>query len=225
MKPFILYGAIAAASGAAPAIINDPYCFLPLTDDANDVSGNARHFTETGAGVTYDTTKAAFDGVDYLTGPAGFLETATDITWTLWVQTPSSDLQRLLFRGEANVSIPQPILQYMPLITAGDIVFYTHDGSGNNLISRETDLSSLTFIACRWNNSTKLLEASVNGGAWTTHTADDVCGTSTETQNIGGGAGFNWLGSITHCGVWQRVLTDAEVALLYNGGTPLNPME
>jgi hypothetical protein len=108
--------------------------------------------------------------------------------------------------------------------------FFIHVGGG----SEETITSGVPLVADTWymlavgyDVATNEIWMSVNGAAKTRQAlvGNPPVGPAATPFRLGNpqpAAGIEWYGEIDEVGFWRRVLTDAEISRLYNGGAGLS---
>jgi hypothetical protein len=202
------------------ALTDNLQAFYKLSD-LSDSSGNNRTLTNNG-NVSFASGKlgnaAVFDSTNYLQGPSGILPTSSnsDYALSLWVNF-------------ASVSVPDAIMLISPVGVGGFCLYYAANWYGSvGLAVSQYGISDTRFDWFPTENTWH--HVVIN------KVVDDVSvlinGTLIGTNNfnpsfddkdlaIGGvweaPQGLN--GSIDSVGIWNRALTGAEVAELYNNGT------
>lgn len=150
-----------------------------------------------------------------------------DFTITAWVYLatkPGSSMQAVT---KNNATGNQRGYQ-ITWSTATDrfVAFISSDGTSTNQTSLTASnfgapaTTTYYFLALRYNAATDTLSISVNDG--TPNTASHAGGAFANTAQfqIGANVGAStWNGRIDEVGIWKRLLSDAEITDLYNGGS------
>jgi hypothetical protein len=198
------------------ALTNNLLAFYKL-DNTTDSSGNGNTLTNNG-NVTFASGKlgnaAVFDGSNYLQATDSNLPSGqSSRTISCWYKTTSN--------SEVNV------LAYGAQSFNGGVVLYSQN-DGKFIFSQYGDgiISTSSLNDNNWHN----IVVTYDGTNWILYVDGSIndqkaMGTDTQLTEllIGGawGGGGNFDGSVDAVGIWNRALSDAEVAELYNNGTGL----
>lgn len=178
------------------------YADYPLTADAGDVSGNSRDGTNHD-GVIFDPVDGAtFDGTNYLSVPAPFLDDAGDMSFMLWVKAPADS------QGSST-----RVLQKTPgSVDSGWLLAPNIDGGGdNNYLDfyapnpAQTGVNHVTtaipvfddtwhLICVRYTAATPLLEIAVDDGSFVSYSDVPMLPCTEEMDT--GGPGLFFTGQI-----------------------------
>ena len=190
------------------ALTDNLQAFYKLSD-TSDSSGNNRTLTNNG-NVSFASGKignaAVFDGSNYFSSDVS-LDMSQSGSISFWVKLNDvSGWQTILGGTGLNIGVDPTNSQLfvndfssMPQLFVNG---YTLDNSWVHL----------TIVA-----DASDLKVYFNG----TSNATASNGLGYPTINIGGTGNENFIGSIDAVGIWNRALSDAEVAELYNNGTGL----
>jgi hypothetical protein len=200
----------------APSLTTGLQAFYKL-DDTSDSSGNGNTLTNNGD-VSFASGKignaAVFDGSNYLQATDSNLPSGQSArTISCWYKTTSNSDLNVLTYGSQSYN--------------GGVVLYSQN-DGKFIFSQYGDgiCSTSSLNDNNWHN----IVVTYDGTNWILYvdgSANDQKEMGTDTQLaellIGGafGGGGNFDGSIDAVGIWNRALSDAEVAELYNSGTGL----
>ena len=185
--------------------------------DLSDSSGNNRTLTNNG-NVSFASGKignaAVFDESNNLELQENLLALKTEFTVSSWVKTADNDayvlacggLEGILVVNEGGLFTFNASTGYSPIQSSQ----YVNDDSWHHLVA--------TFN----NGSVKLYVDGVMDG--TGETDSVVPDSNSSKTTIGQQPNDSWasfVGQIDAVGIWNRALSDAEVAELYNNGTGL----
>lgn len=188
-------------------------------DDTSDSSGNGNTLTNSG-GVTFASGKignaAVFDGSNYLTIPSSPSLVLADTSWniSLWVNFNT------VAGGEQNIieSFTPPAGPGWTLyLINGNIEFYT----GSEPITTVSVQANQWYNIVVNRNDQGDLKIFINGNLEYTGSHNV---TSFEGDWVIGSRGTDSSflnGSMDAVGIWNRALSDAEIAALYNNGAGL----
>jgi hypothetical protein len=213
-----------------PNLNNGLQAFYKLSD-TSDSSGNNRTLTNNG-NVSFASGKvgnaAVFDGSNYLSSNFAF---PSQSNWTLsfWInQAQENPTDATTAIGNwGNDEYEQFIITTYEQGFASYKIALRGD-SGNSYYNFNSgitpNIGSWDFVVVRFFNNEKI-EMSVNGGQWVTdNTPVNITSNGGNPFVIGTlGEVTSWgiIGQIDSVGIWNRALSDAEVAALYNNGTGL----
>jgi hypothetical protein len=209
----------------------------PFNGNANDESGNGNNGEVNGASLGQDRTGAAnaaysFDGVnDRITIANNLIGSATITSYSisLWFRSEQEVAGFFIIDREAS---NWSYKYFFQLNTFGDgsIRFSTHDGGtlANGLTTAQTDLNN-----DEWTHAVAVLDMSVpqmrlyiNGqldatGPVPHPTAWNPAPTGTTIGNSTGPGGqyYPYAGFLDDIGVWDRALTEVEVAALFESSS------
>jgi arabinan endo-1,5-alpha-L-arabinosidase len=185
--------------------------------DLYDSSGNNRTLTNNG-NVSFASGKlgnaAVFDETNSLDIPENLLAGKTQASVSLWVKTTDNDgylvsaggLEGITVVNEGGVFTFNTVSGYTPIQTPQ----FINDGEWHHCVA--------TFL-----NGDVVLY--IDGQQSSTGQTDSVIADSGKTKmTIGKQPDDDWasfVGQIDAVGIWNRALSDAEVAELYNNGTGL----
>jgi hypothetical protein len=191
-------------------------------DDLSDSSGNNRTLTNNG-NVSFASGKlgnaAVFDGSNYLSSTGNAVLGTSDFSVGGWVNaTNLDDSQKMYYVGGSNGFT----------ISLMDGVLHTANANVADLYDfNSTDITNNSWFHLLVKRSGAIFTAYVNGQSIGTHDSGDTVEFTGDSQFIGAyiGGGYNLDGQIDAVGIWNRALSDAEVAELYNNGNglELNP--
>ena len=195
------------------ALTDNLLAFYKLSD-LTDSSGNNRTLTNNG-NVSFASGKignaAVFDGSNYLdVSMASLPQGSQDRTISLWFNSSKTGSQVPLYYG--NASEGELVLFYIDQNTVivspyGDGLASSEqlsDGNWHHILFETNNQTWLLYIDGVLKDS-QYRSTSTNGTALT----------------IGSGSDGNVEGQIDAVGIWNRALSNAEVAELYNNGTGL----
>jgi arabinan endo-1,5-alpha-L-arabinosidase len=196
------------------ALTDNLQAFYKLSD-LSDSSGNNRTLTNNG-NVTFASGKignaAVFDGSNYLTNSVN-ISNYSGLTIAMWIKETESG--KIFFgipsQNEANIYISNHVGNIACSFQSGfDITdsFNLADGEWHHVVSSLDSNNSIRLYA-----DGNLLQLVENTNA--------VLSNSGNVGYIGAWEGSYGAstGSIDAVGIWNRALSDAEVAELYNNGT------
>jgi hypothetical protein len=199
------------------ALTDNLQAFYKLSD-LSDSSGNNRALTNNG-NVTFASGKignaGVFDGNNYLSGTGNIVFGTSDFSVAGWVNATNLDgSQKMYYVGGSNgftISLMDGILH-----TANANVADLYDFNSS-------DITNNSWFHLLVKRSGAIFTAYVNGQSIGTHDSGDTVEFTGDSQFIGAyiGGGYNVEGQIDAVGIWDRALSDAEVAELYNNGTGL----
>jgi hypothetical protein len=195
-------------------------------ENVNDETANANNLTNTNT-VTFTSGKIG-NAATFTTASAQQLSHASNATlqvgghdWTMvgWVKFTTSGLYGVV--AKADFSVPEFYLFGRP--DAGTWLSTVWNGSGYQSIPNITGCTTGTWYmyAIRYNNTTKQYQVSINLG-----TPSSV--TMTTAMPAGSGplkfshneSGYDYLtGQHDDAALWDRWLTDGELAIIYNSGS------
>ena len=199
------------------AITNNLLAFYKL-DNTNDSSGNNRTLTNNG-NVSFASGKignaASFDGQNYFSSTGNAVLGTSDFSVAGWVNATNLDSsQKMYYVGGSNgftISLMDGILH-----TANADVADLYDFNSS-------DITNNSWFHLLVKRSGAIFTAYVNGQSIGTHDSGDIIEFTGDSQFVGAyiGGGYNLEGQIDAVGIWNRALSDSEVAALYNNGTGL----
>lgn len=251
LLPLILFSQVIIdqhnfVGGGTPGngLLNDLALYLKsdeLSGQLLDATGNGRHLSELDGTVTTDTgilnTSRVYDGTAMAVNAYAAWNDFTGVSFTfgcwMYIDTmpPVNTGHMLISKGDASGGIQ---LQFV------------HDNSGNKRvnISINSVTSSYTpspdmaedtwyFVVGRYDLATQKVKVSFGAGGTLTHHTDSFA-TITLASNPGdfalAGTTEIWgiypdrqmfAGRLDEIFVYRRRLSDADISLIYNGGTPL----
>jgi hypothetical protein len=199
------------------ALTDNLQAFYRLSD-TSDSSGNNRTLTNNG-NVSFAPGKignaAVFDGSNYLSSTGNAVLGTSDFSVAGWVNATNLDgSQKMYYVGGSNgftISLMDGILH-----TANANVADLYDFNSS-------DITNNSWFHLLVKRSGAIFTAYVNGQSIGTYDSGDTIEFTGDSQFIGAyiGGGYNLEGQIDSVGIWNRALSDAEVAALYNNGTGL----
>jgi len=188
--------------------------------DLTDSSGNNRTLTNNG-NVSFASGKlgnaAVFDGSNYLVVNE-FISNLTEFTFSCWLKTTTQD--GVIFDSEGN-----GILNAMACNEGGTISFNLKDGWN--------PVRSTTYVNDdSWHHCVGVFDGASNTGKvfidgvleGIDNTFPSYISQGDTIISLGKVSNLEWaylIGQIDAVGIWNRALSDAEVAELYNTGTGL----
>jgi hypothetical protein len=210
------------------ALTDNLQAFYKLSD-LSDSSGNNRTLTNNN-GVAFSAGKlgnaAVFDGSNYLYQSFLNAEINESLTILAWVYPESSGEIKIAGFDRSGQSI------YFGIINDGQLFADIGTGAFNGALDESNTLrvtiNQWNFVGIRWNQTTKQWTTIVNSSTESLEKQDlsMIAGSILQTY-IGAGqeASNSFVGKIDAVGIWNRALSDAEVAELYNSGNglELNP--
>ena len=201
------------------ALTDNLLAFYKL-DNLTDSSGNGNTLTNNGD-VTFSSGKignaAVFDGSNYLSSTGNAVLGTGDFSVAGWVNATNLDsYQKMYYVGGSNgftISLRDGILHTAKANVADLYDFNSSDIANNSWFHLLVKRSGAIFTAY------------VNGQSIGTYDSGDVIEFTADSQFIGayidGLEGYSLEGQIDAVGIWNRALSDAEVAALYNSGAGL----
>jgi hypothetical protein len=205
------------------ALTDNLQAFYKLSD-LSDSSGNNRTLTNNG-NVSFASGKlgnaAFFDGSNNLKSSLVVPYSTSDVTLSLWLKAPATSQWRTFFGSAFNTGVAR--INYG--INDADQIFINDAGNGGPVLTLsnytvDDTWQHIVAVVTNSGDSVKFYRAG--------NLVDEITGAalgSTEVW-IGGGVGYPveadfFNGQIDAVGIWNRALSDAEVAELYNNGTGL----
>jgi hypothetical protein len=205
------------------ALTDNLLAFYKLSD-LSDSSSNNRTLTNNG-NVTFASGKignaAAFDGSNYLYQNSLNAEINESLTILAWVYPESSSEIKIAGFDRSEQSIYLGIINGQLFADVGTGAFNGAFDESNTL---RTTINQWNFVGIRWNQTTKQWTTIVNSNTEILEKQDlsMIAGSILQTYIGAGQAASNsFVGKIDALGIWNRALSDAEVAELYNNGTGL----
>jgi len=218
------------ASQTLPISTGGLEAWWELNDDGvwADSSGNGRHLTETGTGVTNVTNGGAdgtsdsadfpgTDSTDYLSRTAeAWMDVTTDFTLICWIKMDDTIGAKAWYDRYDNG-------QGFSIYSSGDdIIFYLNNVSTNQLaVFNILSAGAWAFIAARREGDNYDLRVNTTNDTQLTDTtgpngleAEDL-GIGRRTESV---ASFEAAGEMQRVSWWSRRLSDAELDSLYNNG-------
>jgi len=199
------------------ALTDNLQAFYKLSD-LSDSSGNNRTLTNNG-NVSFAAGKlgnaGVFDGSNYLSSTGNAVLGTSDFSVSGWVNATNLDgSQKMYYVGGSNgftISLMDGILHTANANVADLHDFNSSDITNNSWFHMVVKRSGPTFTAY------------VNGQSIGTQDSGDTIEFTGDSQFIGAyiDGGYNIEGKIDAVGIWNRALSNAEVAELYNNGTGL----
>jgi hypothetical protein len=210
------------AGSSGPASPPDPLAGLAawwrLLDNGNDFSGHFLDLQDMAAAVTFDGTGAVFpgSGSDLRTVEiVGLADTGLSLAVWFKPDDTSFDLADLLADYVASFPFPQRILRLYWQFSAGRFV-YTR--AGNSLLAVQAITTDWQHVVLT-QAADGVTALYYNGGLVTSGSVPYGTNPAGSYTQLGG----EYAGMMRHVGMWSRVITPAEVSLLWGGGTPFDP--
>jgi hypothetical protein len=208
------------------SLTNGLQAFYKL-DDTSDSSGNNRTLANNG-NVTFASGKlgnaAVFDGSNYLVTDQSSELSLNEISFSAWVYPVSNSDNLVILCQNFDDSSPWFLHPYEGELRVtggggGTYVFGFDDPNNTSIVP----LNQWSHVATTYVTATKTWKCFVNGV-----NAAVITDESWPSINPFTGVSIGWHpgnikfnGSIDALGIWNRALSDAEVAALYNSGTGL----
>ena len=201
------------------ALTDNLQAFYKLSD-TSDSSGYNRTLTNNG-NVTFAPGKigdaGVFDGTNYLSSTGNAVLGTGDFSVSGWANATNLDSsQKMYYVGGSNgftISLMDGILH---TANAGVADLYDFNSP---------DITNNSWFHLLVKRSGAIFTAYVNGQSLGTYDSGDVIEFTGDSQFIGayidGLEGYSLEGKIDAVGIWNRALSDSEVAELYNNGTGL----
>ena len=209
------------------ALTDNLLAFYKL-DNTNDSSGNNRTLTNNG-NVSFASGKignaAVFDGSGQFSIPSLDYQTGSDISVSGWFKKNSTDnsgtgiLTCYYYGGGANGPFTLwdegSALHYMFVNSEGNVL--------DNVVTTSLEADVWYNMLFTYNQSTSELKGYLNGSVVLNEQVSGLMSKNAATFEIGSGENGNFMfnGSIDAVGIWNRALSEQEVAALYNNGTGL----
>lgn len=142
-----------------------------------------------------------------------------DFSWSLWVGNSTAGIKAFLCKGTAYGAGTSQIVIGRTTSGAAGVYCEISSGAANTLITGEAISTTFRHVLVTFAKATKLLQIFVNGTKYTKTISAAV-------PDAGGdmlvgrfyATTFSAGADIDELGFWNRVLTDDEVAELYNAG-------
>ena len=203
------------------SLTNGLQAFYKL-DDTSDSSGNGNTLTNNGD-VSFASGKignaAVFDGSNYLaTNSSSFPAGNSDRSVSAWFKTNNAGNYNILL----SYGSPQENSSFgLSVTNSGDIEFaaYSNDFQGNTFVA-DGNWHHVVGVNSSNNGRSLYLDGiliATNSNPINTQTENSELKIGEWTVSFGG----SMNGQIDAVGIWNRALSDAEVAELYNTGTGL----
>ena len=215
-------------------LLNGLVLWLPLNEasgDAIDISGNGRNFTQSGtvsAGAgKISGARGPFSVSNYFSRTDASIDPISSWSFNCWFFLTTRTATVNLF-GKDNPTVAGNRQLILQAYNAGS-------GQANAGLFKATDVTTLVQMAPAstgsWYNfnayhdaPAKTLGIRMNGGGWTTATYTGSLQAATANpvtvgNRPGAGADAPVTGLLDEVGWWNRVLTAAEFAALYNSGS------
>jgi len=181
-----------------------------------------------GAGIIRNGAQFASANSEYLStvsaDTALFSFGDADYTLAFWVNLDSLGASQNVLSKYSSDTVRDYFIQY---VTGSDFFrFIVYDGATNTigLVASAAGVSTGTwyFVVAYHDATNNLVGISVNGAAPTTAATTGTAASTASLFYAGGrqgGAALQYMdGRADEVGVWRRVLTNAEIAYLYNNG-------
>jgi hypothetical protein len=194
--------------------------------DTSDSSGNNRTLTNNG-NVSFASGKignaAVFDGSNYFSNANLNLNGAEAVTCSVWFKGPEQGGQKIIVSKWNEWGVSSQFVMTKSSLDDIRLLLLNQDGS-------YVEANAGSFIVDEWNHATFAYNGSevkffLNGNLQDTQSfsggllnSDAIFAIGTSQEGLGS---QEWTGSIDAVGIWNRALSDAEVAALYNNGTGL----
>lgn len=212
---------VSFASPSVPA----PAHFWPLdaVNGPNDVAGTANlaEVYATGS-VTYSSFGASFDGTDFLTAGATLIPYPSSYSITFWC---SSNLIGTVLGVAVAAWSDSPSDLFASFIAAdGTMQYYVKDT--NDLIGASISSSFKAvagqqfFVALTYDETTLAAGLSINGGPLLSVIMPDPRRNGSDSFAVGGTVNYPLSGTVGFVRLFNTVLTQGQIASLYNKGTP-----
>jgi len=205
--------------------------------DANSLDSTSNLHNGTDTAITYATGKigngASFNG----TTSKIIVPDANDLSFTdgtndkpfsisLWMKRPASGNNNVLISKGSHTSAANG--EWSFFLVGGNLYLFLYDKANSNQASRYipcTEVNTLIHVGATYDGSKSQLGIKLykNGASVTpTNAGQTYNGMSNKTANVVIGndfaGSFPFSGIQDEIGLWNRVLTDAEMTELYNGG-------
>ncbi|HEX3009453.1 MAG TPA: LamG-like jellyroll fold domain-containing protein [Bacteroidales bacterium] len=213
----------------------DYVAYYPLNGNANDLSGNNKNGTVTGATLTTDRFGAAnsayfFDGKnDYIALPANLLSSSNAFAISCWIKSRGNNFSsdtynsQTVFDLRAQYQIAISWSEATHPTTPNSALFYIYSNPTNlNVISPNNSIiaGSWHHIACTYSNNTMIMYVDgVSVGSQTIAAPSPCSGGSYNVigKDYNVDIDRSWFyGDIDEVKIYNRGLTAQEVSLLYN---------
>ena len=202
------------------ALTDNLQAFYKLSD-LTDSSGNNRTLTNNG-NVSFASGKignaAVFDGSNWTTSPISGI--SSEYTVSGWFRSETTNSYTMLFNAKSQENA---LASFVQLLGDGSVRFGSGNYDSGELViagQNKNDNQWHFFCAVVGNNNTKLFldnDAAVAlGSQFSNFSFTDIAFASYVD-----GSYDHLNGQIDALGIWNRALSDAEVAELYNNGTGL----
>ena len=204
------------------SLTNNLLAFYKL-DDLTDSSGNGNTLTNNGD-VTFSSGKlgnaAVFNGGNYLSNANFTLNGAEAATCSVWFKGPEQGGQKIIISKWNEWGVSSQFVITKSSLDDIRLLLLNQDGS-------YVEANAGSFIVDQWNHATFAYNGSevkffLNGNLQDTQsfsggllTSDAMFAIGTSQEGLGS---QEWAGQIDAVGIWNRALSDAEVAELYNSG-------
>ena len=210
----------------SPWLIQQPLAYYPLTENAEDKSGNENHGTPNGE-VSFGENGGDFDGNgDYIVFPNTDFDVSTQ-NFTICSYADFDNLDNEDFINE-RISTSETKWDFNLAVRDGKIRFFISDGSNTALTYSNSNISTGTFYyICKVVTAGTDAKMYINGDYNTSMEISHIGNTSDgHGFNIGayvGDSSHDHTGKVKNLTIFNTALTDLEVKALYdNNGSPMN---
>jgi hypothetical protein len=207
------------------ALTDNLQAFYKLSD-LSDSSGNNRTLTNNG-NVSFASGKlgnaGVFDGSNYFSNANLNLNGAEAATCSVWFKGPEQGDQKIIVSKWNEWGISSQFVMTKTSLDDIRLLLLNQNGS-------YVEANAGSFIVDEWNHAIFAYNGSevkffLNGNLQDTQSfsggllnSDAIFAIGTSQEGLGL---QEWTGQIDAVGIWNRALSDAEVAELYNSGTGL----
>lgn len=219
------------AAGGASGLLTGLLAYYKLTEDSGnrlDSSGNGLTLSPANAptsGLGKIGSGMAVNGVNQHADSSGniAIDYTTPFTITFWAFPAVFPGSGLSF---GIIGLPTNTPMNVTIRNNGTITVFRFGQNANTVTidtTASTPLNAWTFVMIRWTPGTRLQEIGVNATTPVSQVGSALTTTNQSVIRVGTVSAQNsfFNGVLDEVGAWNRVLTDQEIATLYNGGTGL----
>lgn len=211
--------------------------FWPFNGDGFDLSGNGLHFTEQLGPILYRASRVGgsgtsgfFGGGNYglVPGASAPWTGFSQLTFSAWVRPDAGSWAGEGFIIGADGSSGGGAQGALLALVSGLYPCFNLNGTFDSFVAPdEITPSEWTHLAATFDGTLGLAKIYVNGALVATK-SDDVPATIMDTEApaliaIRNDLTVGFVGEIDALGIWDRALSEAEIAFLYNSGKGLEP--